>query len=217
MRIGEGGGARPGGVAQASNADREVLIEQARAGDREALGSLLNEARDPLLRAAGRELPLDLRAKEDLSDLVQETFLVAHRRIDRFNGRTHGEFVSWLKGILRNTSLRLRRSFRTERRGVYREVRFDGVSFREDELGGGEASPSALAARHEDEANLKAAVRRLSNRDRCVLQWRHRDELTFEQMGRRLGISTVAARNAWLQALKRLRDELDCPPQTNHV
>lgn len=209
MMIGEGGVARPLGGDQARDEEREELIERARAGNPEALGALLIEARGLLLRAAERELPPDLRAKEALSDLVQETFLVAHRRIDRFEGRSRGEFVSWLKGILRNTSLRLRRSFRTERRGLRREVRFEGGSFRADDLGGLDASPSSVAAKNEAVDALREAVGRLSDRDRRVLQWRHRDGWTFEEMGRGLGVSTVAARNAWLQALKRLRDEMD--------
>lgn len=209
MTIGEGGITPPRGDDRGVGEDREELIERARAGNPEALGALLTEARGPLLRAADRALPSRLRAKEGLSDLVQETFLVAHRRIDQFRGQSRGEFVSWLRGILRNRSLQMRRSFRAERREALREIRFDGSTFREDDLGGPDASPSSAAARNEVEAALRAAVDRLSDRDRGVLLWRHRDEQTFEQIGGRLGISTVAARNAWLRALKRLRDELD--------
>lgn len=189
--------------------ETERLIERARAGSGEALGELLRGAREPLMRTANRELPRGLRSKEGLSDLVQETCLVAHRRFDQFNGRTRGEFVLWLKSILRHASLHLRRSFRAGRRELAREVRLDSQILQGEGPRDSEVSPSSIAARNETGTLLEAALGRVPDRDRQVLLWRHRDQLTFEEMGRRLAISTVGARNAWLRALRRLRDELD--------
>jgi RNA polymerase sigma-70 factor (ECF subfamily) len=187
----------------------ESMIGSARGGSTEALGCLFEQARGPLLHAANHELPPELRAKQSAADLVQETFLVAHRQFHRFHGRTMAELLLWLKAILRNTSAHLRRSYRTERRGTFREVPIDAPGSLTADLSSSDSSPSALFQRREAVAMLQEATARLSARDREVLWMKHHDELTFEEVGRKLAISSVAARKAWLKALERLREQLD--------
>src|SRR3954452_12018558 len=50
----------------------------------EALRKAVESLRPYLLRLADHELGADLRPKGDASDLVQQTYLEAHRDIDRF-------------------------------------------------------------------------------------------------------------------------------------
>src|SRR5437762_2330917 len=62
-------------------ADPDALLERARAGDAAALGALL-EAQRPQLEAAARaRLAGRLLGKLDPADVVQETFLEAHRDV----------------------------------------------------------------------------------------------------------------------------------------
>ncbi len=187
----------------------EALMASAREGSTEALGRLFEQVRRPLLHAAGYELPPELRAKQSAADLVQETFLVAHREFHRFQGRTSAELLLWLKAILRNTSAHLRRSYRTASRAASREVPIDAPGAFTADLSASDSSPSALFQRRESATMLQEAITRLSPRDREVLCMKHQDELTFEEVGRRLAISSVAARKAWLKALARLREQLD--------
>jgi RNA polymerase sigma-70 factor (ECF subfamily) len=77
-----------------------------------------------------------------------------------------------------------------------------------DTLVAGQTSVGTLAARREEEAALEAALERLPERMRQAVLWRHREDCTFDEIGRRLGCSNVAARNLWLRALKRLQVEL---------
>src|SRR5690349_20553421 len=72
-------------------------IEAARLGSRSAIGHVLNSCRGDLSAFASQALTPRLRGKFDTSDLVQETFLDAHRRFDTFHGRTHGELLAWLR------------------------------------------------------------------------------------------------------------------------
>ena len=68
--------------------DPEVLLAQARAGDGEALGRLLEQYRSYVALLARHQLGKRLRGKVDSSDLVQEAFLEAQRDFGQFAGRS---------------------------------------------------------------------------------------------------------------------------------
>jgi RNA polymerase sigma-70 factor (ECF subfamily) len=175
------------------------------------LGRLMETCRNYLLLVARHELPDALRAKGGASDLVQETFLVAHEQYPRFKGSSEQELRAWLKGILKNTAAHFRRGYlATQRRGIAREVGLDsrgpgggGAALCDDDT-----SPSGLASRHEMAGVIQAAMVELGARDRQVLCWREKEGLTFEEMGTRLGISAVAARKAWFKAVERLQQSM---------
>jgi RNA polymerase sigma-70 factor, ECF subfamily len=185
----------------------ETWIEAARHGDREALGQALSEVRDYLLLVAHEELDSSLKAKENASDLVQETFLRAQRSVQRFRGRTAGEWRHWLRTILiRNLAKDRRRFVTTAKRRVRREVTLsEEVRL---EFAGHSETPSRDLERREREAALIEGLERLPDRYRDVVVWHHREQLSFEEIGRRCGISAEAARKLWTRALGRLRKEL---------
>ena len=66
---------------------------------------------------------------------------------------------------------------------------------------------------------LKLAIQRIDDRDRNLLEWRQKEELTFEEIGRRLSVSPVAARKAWFKAIERLRHAMDdlVPPSEDSI
>src|SRR5215471_20215017 len=80
--------------------DPERLLGLARAGSASALGRLLELYRDYLALLARLQIGRRLQSKADASDLVQETFLKAHRDFPRFRGATEAEWVCWLRQIL---------------------------------------------------------------------------------------------------------------------
>src|SRR5262249_18694074 len=78
----------------------DVLLRRARAGDGLALGELLERYRNYLKLLARLQGDRRLKGKFDASDLVQETFLEAHRDFDQFRGVTERELAAWLRQIL---------------------------------------------------------------------------------------------------------------------
>src|SRR5437588_7443589 len=80
--------------------DPQQLLEQAQAGDAATLGRLLELYRRYLALLARVQIGKRLQGKVDASDLVQETFLEAHRNFARFRGQTEAELVCWLRQIL---------------------------------------------------------------------------------------------------------------------
>ena len=55
---------------------------------------------------------------------------------------------------------------------------------------------------------LQAAIGRLPDDYRQVIALRYQEGLAFEEVGRRLGRSTDAARMLWARAVDRLKQEL---------
>src|SRR5436305_7881295 len=81
-------------------ADPEHLLREAQAGDPATLGRLLELYRRYLALLARVQIGQRLQGKVDASDLVQETFLEAHRHFGRFQGASEAQFVGWLRQIL---------------------------------------------------------------------------------------------------------------------
>src|SRR5438128_208138 len=80
--------------------DCNRLLHAARAGDGPALGRLLELYRNYLTLLARLQIDQRLQGKFDPSDLVQETFLEAHRDFVQFKGGSEPELVAWLRQIL---------------------------------------------------------------------------------------------------------------------
>jgi RNA polymerase sigma-70 factor (ECF subfamily) len=80
--------------------DPEHLLDRARAGDTAALGSLLELYRNYLSLLARLQIGRRLQGKVDPADVVQETFLKAHRSFGQFRGTTEEELIGWLRKIL---------------------------------------------------------------------------------------------------------------------
>ncbi len=167
--------------------------------------------RQYLLLVADRSMTPALKAKEGASDLVQEAMLAAHRAAGEYRGQTPIELRSWLRRLLLNLVARAaRRYLGTQKRRLGREFSLDADIHGDSvaaSLAVDQTSPGGLASRREEEALLRAALDRLPDRMRDTVLWRYQDACAFEEIGRRLGCSDVAARNLWLRGLDRLNRE----------
>jgi RNA polymerase sigma-70 factor (ECF subfamily) len=194
-----------------SCAGEPSLLRLARAGQSPALGKLLEMYRGYLTLLARLQINRRLRGKADAADLVQETFLEAHRDFAQFRGTTEGELVAWLRQILvSNLANLLRRYYGTQRRDVRLErdlaIELDQSSRLLDQgLTAPSASPSKQAARREQAVLLAAALEKLPEDYREVLMLRHLDELTFPEVAERMGRTVDSVEKLWARGLARLR------------
>ena len=183
-----------------------------RAGSTEALGQVLQLARQYLLGVANGELQAQVQAKAGASDLVQETFLEAQRIFHRFQGQTARELVGWLRGILLNKLAEVHRRYQgTDKRMVDREVSLDqaGDSRVASDPQAATPSPSSVVSLQEQTEAVRQALARLPEHYRQVIVWRQWEELAFEEIGARLHKSADAVRMLWWRAVERLQQELD--------
>jgi RNA polymerase sigma-70 factor, ECF subfamily len=193
--------------------DRERLLTEARQGDREALGALLETYRKYLHGLAGRQMYLRLQTRADPADVVQETYLHVCRRFEQFRGDSEKELLGWVRRILVRTLSRLvDKQVRAQKRSVYREVSLQaGSAAGEDEgaepvvLTSPATSPSAEAQRRELAAAITAQLDQLLPAHREVIVLRNLEGLAFEDVARRMGRSSGAVRVLWLRALEQLR------------
>src|SRR6266436_568741 len=77
----------------------QMIVEAKKGGDA-VLGPLLELYRNYLRILARMEIGRRLQGKLDASDLVQETFLEAHRHFASFQGTCEPQLIQWLRQIL---------------------------------------------------------------------------------------------------------------------
>jgi RNA polymerase sigma-70 factor (ECF subfamily) len=175
------------------------LLEAARAGSAEAFWQLAQGYRPYLRSVAARVLGGQLPG--DGSDVVGNGLGLAFERLSQFHGPDAVVFLGWLAAIVRNEALRLLR--REGRLRPLPEGSRDG-----ERLAGDSSGPEAKASRREQAARLLAAIERLPEDYRVVLELRNFQELPFEEVAGRMGRSSEAVRQLWSRAVRRLRGEL---------
>jgi RNA polymerase sigma-70 factor, ECF subfamily len=196
------------------NPDPEELLRQARAGSSVALGQLLELYRSYLALLARLQIGRRLRGKVDAADLVQETFLEAHRSWAQFRGASEGELIQWLRQILASKlSELIRRYLGTQRRDVRLERDLAGEldqssRILDQGLVARQSSPSNQAARREQAVLLADALERLPVDYREVIILHHMEELSLPDVARRLGRTEHSVEKLWARALARLRRTL---------
>ena len=188
--------------------DWQKLIDAARSGCDEALGQIVSRLRSYLLLIAERGLGKSVQAKFGASDVIQHSMLDARKSIANFQGNSEAELRHWLKKIvIHNLTDQARRYTDTQSRDVNREVEIINPHLTLDTSIGD--TPSCHIRRKEEDEALLRAVARLPPKQRQVLEARHRDGQTYEQIAQTLEISEVAVRRQWSRAVAQLRQWLE--------
>jgi RNA polymerase sigma-70 factor (ECF subfamily) len=204
-------------MTETSDSEPEQLLRLARAGSGPALGPLLELYRNYLTLLAGLQISRRLQSKVDAADLIQETFLQAHKHFASFRGTSEGELMAWLRQILSTTLANLVRHYYARQR---RDVRLeqdlaaeleDSSRIMDRALLAKQSSPSERAARREQAVLLANALARLRTEYRDVIVLRHLEGLKFAEVARRMGRTIDSVKKMWTPALAELRAALGGP------
>jgi RNA polymerase sigma-70 factor (ECF subfamily) len=195
----------------------ERMIARARAGDEAALTAVLEPYRNYLRLVARSAIGAALRVKLEPSDLVQETFLKAHREFAGFAGEGERALVAWLRRILARTLADQVKHHRRKGRDYQHEESLDLLLERSDHtlqqaLASRSVSPSERASRREQAVRLADAVSRLPADYREVFILRTLEHVPFDDIAARMGRSVGAVRMLWSRALERLNRMLEEKP-----
>lgn len=189
--------------AQSPEERRQILAESF-AGHGESLKTMVRLRLDPRLQS-----------RIDPSDVIQEAYLEASRRIDEYCSRPALSLRLWIRLVVGQKLVDLVRYHTRKRRDARREERL-----REDRIPDSTAtgladlllesktSPSEAAAREEMFERLSESLASMDALDREVLCLRHFEQLSNEETAQVLGIEESAASKRYIRALGKLRKML---------
>jgi RNA polymerase sigma-70 factor (ECF subfamily) len=193
--------------------DLQALIAAAGAGDRNSLARLLELYRARLEALVILRLDRRLQRRIDAADVVQETYLALHDKFERWRARQKLPFYLWLRLEVGQKLADLHRYHLGARmRDAAQEVSLhsggmpsiDSITLAERFVGH-LSSPSHGAIRAELVVRVQDALNEMDASDREVLVLRHFEDLNNAECAVVLDISTTAASNRYVRALKRLK------------
>ncbi len=189
----------------------EVLREM-RGGSEEALAEVFSHYRQRLRRIIRFRLDFRLAGRISDSDVLQDTYIAAAKRLNHF--REAGEMPAflWLRLIAAQQLIDLHRQhFQAEMRDVRKEV-----SIQQNQpsphtsmalaaqLVGPMTAVSEIVARAERIERLEKTLNQMEPLDREVIALRHFEELSNIETAKVLGIETSAASKRYVRAMARL-------------
>lgn len=188
------------------------LVARARAGDRNAFSDWFDSLRGSLkeqvrLRLVGRML-----RRVDASDVVQELFLDADRRLPELE-QSELPLDGWIRILLKQRLVDLqRRHIHAAKRSVLREQRIDRSGSKVANIAqwmvADVSSPSMHLQKVEAHAQVRSILADLPDVDCEVLVLRHFKNLTNAEVAAAIGISVNAASNRYVRALSHFRERL---------
>jgi RNA polymerase sigma-70 factor (ECF subfamily) len=192
------------------------LLDRLREGDAHALGELFAMHQDPLRRMIQFRLDHRLNGRVSPSDVLQDAYIDAMKRVEHFLGRPDLPFFVWLRLIVAQRLVDVhRQQLGAQIRDAGNEVSMDrcGPSAAPSvclarHLAAGQPSPSQAAMREEVVARLEEVLDGLDPIDREVLALRHFEELSNQQVAEVLGLDKAAASKRYVRALVRLKEAL---------
>lgn len=189
------------------------LIERAAGGDRDAMGELFERYRSRLKKMVRIRLNRRLQGRLDDSDVLQEAYVEAAKRLPDYLEAPRAPFFLWLRQI---TSQKLIDVHRRHLGAKARDAGLDislhrgrmpmatSVSLAAQLLGR-LTSPTRAAVKAETRLALQQALGEMEEIDREILSLRHFEHLSNQEAAEELGIEPAAASKRYLRALKRLK------------
>ena len=193
------------------------LVDRATDGDGSAMSELFEQYREPLKKMVRVRLNRKLCGRVDESDVVQDAYLEAARRLNDYASGPRAPFFLWLRKI---TGQRL---IDTHRRHLGAQARDAGIEVALHQtrvpmassvmlaraLLGGLTSPTQAAVKAETRLAIQDALASMSDIDREILSMRHLESLSNLEAAQELEIDASAASKRYLRALQRLKRLLE--------
>jgi RNA polymerase sigma-70 factor (ECF subfamily) len=169
-----------------------ALIARWKAGDQRAAAELVQRHASALARFAA-----SCGAREEVDELVQDTFVRAFSSLDGFRGDS--SFRTWLFTIERRLLMDRRRSERRRPRAA--EISEADVATEYDAL-------DQMVA-DEAQTKVKAAIGRLTPTQREVFVLRVSEGLSYKEIAEAVGTTEGAARVHYHNAMRTVKELLD--------
>lgn len=197
-----------------------ALVERAVNGDDQAWKTLMEEHWARLRRMVALRMDPRLQGRIDPSDIVQESYIDAARRLPEYAKNPMMPFFVWLRWLVGQRLMEQhRRHLGAQARDASRDVSMYHGNFPEAStadlaatLLGSLSSPSQSAIRMERAMKLQQALDSLEPIDREILVLRHFEQLSNGEVAEVLSLDKSAASKRYTRALLRLKDSLAAMP-----
>jgi RNA polymerase sigma-70 factor, ECF subfamily len=169
--------------------------------------------RPALLTLAEVLISRGLRVELDASDLVQQTLLEAHQHAGVLANYEDARFYHWLRASLRHNVLDAVKHLNTLKNDAARRIRVSHLeeSFArlEEMLVADDTSPSERLQRHEQTAQLLAAIQELPSNQKTAVMLKHLQGCTLREVAQQLGLSEAATAGLLHRGRQRLVELLE--------
>jgi RNA polymerase sigma-70 factor (ECF subfamily) len=192
----------------------EILAALESEGE-EALARFFEIAQPRLKRIVNFRLDYRLGGRVSESDVIQETYVRAAKRMDGYLKKDDMPFFVWLRLEVSQKLHEIHRlHFGAEKRDVRKEMKLGANNNDSGKTSMALAahivaqmsSPSRLVEKAEQIAFLEKTLNEMNEMDREVIALRHFEELSNIETAEILDIDPSAASKRYLRALKRLRE-----------
>ena len=193
------------------------LLEQAQTGDEAAMAELFDRYRKRLRQMVRLRLDRRLQGRVDSSDVLQDAYLDARKKLPTYSAKGDLPFFLWLRLVVGQKLTDLHRHhLGTQMRDATRDVSIyrgpmpEATSFAlAAQLMGKVTTPSDAAIRAESKLQIQDALNAMDAIDREVLTLRHFEMLSNAETAQVLDLSHAAASNRYVRALKRMKQILE--------
>lgn len=182
------------------------LLRLAREGSQDALNELFEDLAPRLLSFIRLRLGPNLRMQIESQDILQITLLKAFNNLESFEGSRSSSLGGWLAAIARNEIQDQVDYFRRQRRDVTLQVPLGpALENLREQL----SSVVTRLQTRERQQRLERALEELKPEYREVILLRQYEELSFAEIGLRLGKSPDACRMLLARAIAALSRAMD--------
>ncbi|MFT5285492.1 MAG: RNA polymerase sigma factor (sigma-70 family) [Planctomycetota bacterium] len=171
------------------------LVRDLLAGDRQSIRIFVDRMKcvPSILRAQNQRLGSPLN-REDLLDVVQESLTVVWRKLDSYAGRATIETWAY------------RFCFLELMNGIRKHRKWRGTVQSEAEL---ESLPAPKDHRGFEFEFLHRGLEHVGPPESNILRMKHFEELTFNEIAERLGVSANTVKTQYYRGLTKLKERID--------
>lgn len=195
-------------MSDSITANEDSAVQRLRERGHAALAEYFGEHREQLKKAVDAKIDMRIKGRMDGSDIVQETFVEASKRLDEYLAAPSMPLFDWLRLLAKqNVQARHREHFGTQKRNPEREERLagDAADVLAEQLAESMVSPHSAIVRADLLSHIRRLIDQLSDNDKEILTKVHIDLMALPQVAELLGLPEETIRKRHFRAIGRLR------------
>ena len=183
---------------------QDILLRAEENSNSQKLEHVFEESRPALLAAIKCRVGSKMRRRVSPSDVLQEAYIAALKKLDQYVEDPTIPMFHWLKSIcFQAISVIYQKNFVAQKRSLLLEQY--QIDDQECNLFlDSETSPSKRMIRDEEQEFVMALVSRMGEADQMILYLRHVEDISNREAAERLGIELETAKKRHTRALQRL-------------